>query len=375
MYMPLRPDSLYMEIPIEALDAVLFRISHLQEGRDGITGWQASVVETGGETARLALSPTRKAIVGDMEIVGHGERATEGELQLHPLPGQDPGLVDSFNNDKCDVCGTRRARRHLLIKHDDQLLTVGVPCLVRAHVIDDTVNPEEFFQSAVFDPRKVLQLTVSRFMSQPPRDTLEVLAAAIWCVRNHGYVSKSRGSYLGKVPTASLIATLLANRDAGGVPHEVSDNLLAAAVLRNEILALPQREDDDFLARGVRLLQKMGLREGEFGVIAAMPRVYSRLNEPPRPAWAEGWEGTVGERVTLHATLESINDIRHADGMTSKKFVFRTPENKCLSWITQADVTASVGTHLQVTGTVKRHGVFRDVCETILSRCRLHAAA
>jgi hypothetical protein len=361
-----------MEIPSEAKGSVLFRVSRLQESQLGLVAWEAAVIDESESQARLAITPLGEVAVGDTALLGSAQRREDGSLTVAVLPGQDPARLVPVSTDACDICGTRRARRHLIIQRDGVQMSVGVSCLERAGVIERGRDAQAFFRAATLDPREELQRTVERFMAKPQQGVLEALAAAIYCTRHYGYTSKKRAARSGDIPTSARMALLLAASE-GQTPLEVSDHLLAAAVLRNDLLSRDVPEGNDFLAKAVHMLQRESLREPDLGVIAAIPVVYSHIDDPEPEPWVPGWEGDIGERIAVPASLESTVDILHDDGTCSKKHVFRSREGRCLSWITQAQVDIPPG-NIILRGTVKERRVFRHVNETLLSRCRIEFA-
>lgn len=367
-----------MSVPLEALESVVFRASRLGDFRSSVVSWNAEVVSRSEDQALISLEASTPRLVNNFPVVGFIDKPHAGGITLPGLPAHP---VLSSLDTRCALCGTKRARKSVVFLEDDEPVVAGVECLARAGYLPDGIPAQQFFDALVRDPRSVLEQTAARIAASPHFDILHVLAAAISVYRRVGYLSKSRAHSSGRLANADYIAELLQPSFVGSpVGVEIQENLLSAAVLRNEVLggSLGQGENASDFHRKIRdAVALPAVPAASIGLIAAVPHVFRALAQPaaaPTP-WANAWVGEVGERVTVQCRLESSSSVAGLDDPNRKVLTFRDSENHCIVWMTSAAPDIQVGSSLALKGTVKSHTEYRGRCQTLLSRCRVGADA
>lgn len=360
--------ALYMEVPLEAVGAITFRAQHLAQRLDNWVNWTCEVVSEDEQSAVLMLTPSEERRIGDIHVLGYGERNVDG-MHWRPLPGQADLTLDPHSvPEACDFCQSRRARRHLLLQQPNgEIISAGIECLLRARIAP-RVAAQRLYSALTGDPRKALASTVDKISSEPRYDVTQVLAAAIHFCRTDGYVSRAKSRRTGSPPTADRIARLLASREPDGeTPHEVTDNLLPAMVIQSQA-RLTGLGEDEFAAKVTRVLAFDRVLERQFSLLAAAPHLYAQLEAAPPPAWENDWVGQIGERKSMNVTLVSVTTIREDAYGVRRKVVLRSESGNCLVWFTSKEVPGHPGDPLRVNATVKNHQTFLGIAETVVTR-------
>lgn len=360
--------ALYMAVPLEAVRAVTFRAQHLAQRLDNWVNWTCEVTSEDEQMAVLMLTPSEDRRIGEITVLGYGERSANGIL-WQPLPGQATLPSDAHDApDACNFCQSRRARRHLLLRQPSgDITSAGTECLLRARIAP-RVAAHRLYSALTGDPRNVLARTVEKISREPRYDVTQVLAAAIHFGRTDGYVSKAQSRRAGVPSTADRIAHLLRSVETGNeMPREVSDNLLPAMVIQSQA-RLTGLGEGEFAGKVACVLTFDRVLERQFSLLAAAPHLYAQRDAPPPPDWESGWVGRIGERTSIVATVVRETTIREDVYGVRRKVVLRSEAGNCLVWFTSKDVSARLGDQLRVKATIKGHQTFLGVAETVVTR-------
>lgn len=96
-----------------------------------------------------------------------------------------------------------------------------------------------------------------------------------------------------------------------------------------------------------------------------------RSSKARTASFAKGHLGTVGKRQDFGAAeVVSAREIEGRYGCTTV-LTLRAESGHCITWFASGSKRLEPGTLVTVTGTVKAHGDFREVDQTVLTRCRL----
>lgn len=77
--------------------------------------------------------------------------------------------------------------------------------------------------------------------------------------------------------------------------------------------------------------------------------------------------GTIGERITMRVKCNATYSLSNS---TNKCYHFMDDRNNTLVWFT-APRDIPINTDLYLVGTIKRHQIFRNQCQTVVTRCKI----
>lgn len=158
-----------------------------------------------------------------------------------------------------------------------------------------------------------------------------------------------------------------------GESYSIKDDLKSAGYHFCSILKWHKAEDlGDFSDRVVKIevsevaeFNKYG--EGHFKT-GALEYIENIIN-PKEPSNSE-WVGTEGERMTFeNVVLERKSSFEGRFGY-SNVYTFKAGEN-ILTWFSTVDIEKEVGDTFTLVGTVKNHTEYKDVKQTVLTRCKI----
>lgn len=320
-------------------------------------------VATSDLTATLTAS--RVLLRDGSEIVGTSDTNT-GDIA--PLPG---GTLPSGLGDMtvCAVCGTKRARSHLLVNvaGGDEVIAVGKACAAKRW------GPlPRSIDASLLEPQALVDQRVAWINNSRHYPVVDILAAALVATSEHGYVTRKQAAMSGRYSTAQTMEQMLASEDS-----RIGDQLLYAEMLRLWVLE-DSNTDTDFF-RNARAASAMDAAPiTVFGLLAAVPTAQKReiaLREAetaghnPEEPYKEEFHGQVGVRHVIPDVL-IVRTKELPSGTTLVEM--RTREGRKLTWFaSNPQQVPEVGAVANVTATVKKHEVFRGQYSTIVNRCVL----
>ncbi len=305
-----------------------------------------------------------------------------GQPILRYPPGTEE--ADQVPNDEvrpgvCDHCHTVRDRtRTLLVRHDDtgELKQVGSTCL--KDFLGWQAMPVFLDTDTVRD-----QLERGAGRSQTgPWELTGVLAYSWAIIAEHGWVPASAG--LHRTPTRDLVTTVLLNqRGATDILHSIRPRLPDAAAMAARIISdLTDQLAGETSGYGGNL--KALLAAGivpvkQLGLAVSAVHAWERSTTPQAAAEPAAprvlhHAGTVGEKITVTGTVTTL---AHLPGYQwnspTQRLIVIDCGDAIAKTITTAGWSTSVGRGdtVTLTGTVKAHDHYRDVPQTVLTRCTL----
>lgn len=315
--------------------------------------------------------------VGDHVLVARVEPTPEGCL-IDAVPGETVPEQYRTTDAHCDHCGKTRARNEVYVVRDGagQHMQVGRNCL-RDHLGIDSpaaiAQRFEFYHSA--------GATESEYRrSQWFQTTEELLTAASAAIRVWGWVPRS--AQTGE-PTSMRVA-LLWSRALNKYELEDRAKLVAAMddtareearAARRWLLEEAPLGDGDYVHNLRILLARDDLYDPRrvgivVSAVAAHQRHLGRLEIQRREreeAKASHHIGTEGER--LRALLVRVDKAHGYNSQFGEGVIYKmsTEDGAILTWMT-APRDLSVGSRYRVDATVKRHGEYREIPETQVTR-------
>lgn len=309
---------------------------------------------------------------------------------LRTVPGVeiDPEVRESFRHTgaTCEHCGLDRLRKDTyLVRHEDgRIAQVGSNCLKDFTGHDPAVVLRWIHWVDAF----VAEVTEAGFgrgeVSTPLAALLAVTAAV---VAQFGWVSKGTAWEQDRVATAASVQTILRPRTAEdrkfaeSVPVTAEHEATAAQIiefvrgiedLRSDYLAnLAAVFAADFVTPRNEALAASGW------ICWKNAQERAQADEAKAKAGAESdFVGEVGGKVDVEATVVSTRTT-YSDYGASELVVLTDDDGNVFKTFSSGHfgAQAEVGIRFHLTGTVKRHDVFKGVRETVLTRVKGTALA
>lgn len=323
---------------------------------------------------------------------------------VHTLPGV--GTVDerfrATDATSCEHCRKARRRTDTYVVRSD---ATGEEKLVGRNCLGDFTggaSPEKVAAQAAWLARVIKAFGEEGFGGAgwsvwkehaPVRAILEFTAAWIraegWTPINGGKsghvptgyrVGAHFGSWAGKAVAELRKAQALAHVEEGITAGDTAQAAATVAWVAGELAAKRYPSDYDLnlvllVTKDIAQLRHVGLVASALATaLRAKSREAERAAEAVKLAASE-WVGAVGERLrNLPATVLATRPLASDYGaVTMVKLL--TPAGAVLTWFGSGDHTdLAPGKAVVVTGTVKRHGEYKGVKETHLSRCVIGGA-
>ena len=267
----------------------------------------------------------------------------------------------------CDHCGHKRRRRDtFVVFHNDHgFKQVGSSCLRdfmghgdadRIAKLAELLASIRSYARGSYDGD--FDLADNRFIH-----TEAYLAFVAQEVLTHGFVSRKMSNETGFTATADRAFTAYSHHAV--ITQEARD--LATAAL-NWALELDESGEqlNDYLHNCWVVANAPGLEPRSLGIAASIVGVYHR-NQQPKATTASKHVGAVGQKVEIDL---QILETRLLDSGSTLN-IMRDQQGSVVKWFSSnGGFSRKRGQTIRVAGTVKAHGTYKGVAETILTRCK-----
>lgn len=362
--------SLTVHAPVGVLagfGSLLYRQSRALKAA-GLPGWK----ETSYTPADMEGLATSTWVADDIVlepfgvVLGHQDKRNR---VFTPTPGRQGNLPDAASEESpvCGVCGTRRARFHVLTAgspaHPDPTW-IGVSCLP-----EFTTIPPMVINDALTPTARVMERAQDALADTDYATPGELLAMFLWA-------RDMWGGALTRRETHQLVADeVRSTRAPRTLPPVITDRLLAAEVQRSQYLDLSpitlaemKLHDLMRLSTVPCLPAVVGLfqRAGEHISRAESEALARDLSFPPADAPSAGHVGVVGERVRdVEVMVRRVRTLPSGDTLV----VFQDQQGRKITWFATGFHVPSEGDFGTLTGTVRRHAWFNEQADTRVNRC------
>ncbi len=320
----------------------------------------------------------------------------EGGNILAYVPGWETKVPDAYREAEpsCDHCRTRRERKdtYLVCSDAGEWKQVGRQCLrdftghKDPHAIAEWAEALAMFAGACSAAEYDEDFSggrESRWISMT-----SFLAAAAWCVRKHGWVSRKQAkeSFSALEATADMAMRLIRPglqskadmelaRERANDPDGEHDLRVAREAIE-WAQALEPKVDDDYLwnLRVLAHSEATELRQAGLAasMIAAHAHATEREIERRRRAEANKsseWIGKVGARIEADVTMVSTKFFDNNYGGTDLILFVDDAGNRIKWWASaQCGWAPAIGGRYHVRATVKAHEEYKGIKETIVTR-------
>lgn len=202
---------------------------------------------------------------------------------------------------------------------------------------------------------------------------IKVLAQTSACIKDYGWVSKSKAQEYGKVATVNHVYNNFDPPSKDFVCSVVTDDdaKLALEVADwAENLSDFECDKSDYL-HNIRAIARSGMvGYRTMGFAASMISAYKRATEPPKPKLISNHVGSIKERKIFDLIFKHDYDFMGHYG-ASYKYIFEDDNGNVLVWGTSNKQNLSRGQKYSVKGTIKDHSEFKGIKQTVLTRCEV----
>lgn len=298
---------------------------------------------------------------------------------VHYAPGVE--VVEAYHTltERCDHCGVdSRGRKTLVaVRHESgETKVVGTSCLrdFLGHRSPDNVAAAAQWLADLDDIGS--EFTEFSGGGEIRFDASTYLGLVALAVRLHGWVSKA-SSGVRNPATVERVADLLAayRRGDKDAPKVTDDDVAAAEAALAWARALPAVGGNDYLNNVAAVASRATWGSKELGIGASILAAWSREveREVRKAAEAEATSaseafGTVGERLVLTGTVTGVSFHEGDYGTRALVKILTDEGNVATWWASSPSKAPKVGQKVTGKATVKRHGEFRGVAETTVTR-------
>ena len=321
---------------------------------------------------KVTIADKRIALPGGWKLVAKVDFAG-GRPVTSVLPGFEFRFTRRKDKNGCDHCHHKRNRNVCYIVEN----TKGTRKQIGSKCVKDFLghDPSQIIKHSDLVIELLDGFSEERWGSGiPPYETLEnYLTHVAAAIRLQGYRSHARFDY----PTSDQAYEWMTDhKDALNWQAAVKPVLKDSAKIAKAAIAFAKRikPDSSFLDNLKNIAINGAFLFNQKGFAAYIVQHY--LTNKPDDSPDNGYFGTVGERKkTIVAKVEGVHGFSGAygDGRIVK---FRTvQDSKLLTWFCTASVDIVPGKEYTFSATIKSHEQFRGTSQTIVTRCKLVAAA
>ena len=313
---------------------------------------------------------------------------------VHAVPGR--AVPKQFREGKpvCDHCQTRRVRKDTFVVFNEAegFKRVGRNCIVDflgGQSAEDVLRRLSWFADWTADLGALDfdEESSDEEWSNDPRfdhfDLEVLLTKVVRVIHADGWCSRGEARESCKIATVDWAITLLTARNLKLTEEDVQrfrateqDKEDAQAAIE-WAAGLPGESDFE---HNISKIAQAGITSmRSIGMAGAIPAAHARHLEREvkrkfeRDRTLDEHLGTVGEKIERTLTILAIRPMESQWGVTTL-FSFRDEDGRQVAWfssIDRIDEKFQVGQDVSVKATVKKHGEFRGVRQTMITRAKL----
>lgn len=311
-----------------------------------------------------------------------------GSVIVNTVPGEVVPPQYYHSPGVCDHCGKTRQRNEtfVLLKEDDHTHTViGRQC-VRDFIGHDPAQVARYLQGLY---REIASLKDDEWREgggsrgQWMLNKKAVLTNTIAIIRSFGWVPRSAAQpELGRTATSDIVSQLM-------YPARNSEQRAAQAALRAQLdfrtednaeaeaaveWLLKQQANNEYMHNLQSIAAAADCPARLLGywcsLIAAYQKAMETLRRNELVHKVNEWVGEEGGKVELEVNVIAFSYIEGPYGVTTLvKMISETGHS--LSWFASTKPQMDIGGRYKIKGTVKRHDIYNDWKQTVLTRVKV----
>ncbi len=316
----------------------------------------------------------------DWEFIATLQHLTTGENIIRAIDNtiQIPKEFRESGS-SCQHCMVNRYRKDTyLVKNikTNQIVQVGSSCIkdfLGGQSPDNLLQKAELISGLI----EYMEGSSQQFVrSDGIYHLSKVLAQTSACIRDYGWVSKSKSLETGKTSTASWVMDNF-NPPTDKFPLSIVDDsdkdLAVAASDWAENLSDAECDSSDYLYN-IRAIARSGMVSYRtMGFAASIVTSFQKhlLSTAPKPAKKESnYLGSTKDKFVFELILKHDFPYEGNYG-TTYKYIFEDQEGNVLVWNSSNHYDLTRGTKYLVKGTIKDHSEYKGTKQTIITRCQL----
>lgn len=312
--------------------------------------------------------------VAAIQHLPHGENLILRSISKHEIPKKyyTVGPI-------CEHCNINRYRKDTYLLHHerDGFRVVGSTCIkdfLGGNSPDNILNRANFVSEVI----SFMDGVEERYPFEGADSVYHIekfLAQANACIRERGWTSKSRASDENLISTAEWVRINLDPRkdskESELSPVQPEDIIIAKKAIEwAEFIPDLDTDKNDYLYN-IRTIVRSGMVGSRtFGFAASIIQAYNRFIESLKPKTISKYVGTLKKREVFTLTLKKHLCFDSMYG-TTHKLIFNDPEGNVLLWSTNSSHSLEEGKSYLIKGTVKDHTEYKEIKQTILTRCEV----
>ncbi|RYD68026.1 MAG: hypothetical protein EOP83_01630 [Verrucomicrobiaceae bacterium] len=327
--------------------------------------------------------------LGDYTFVARIDHSNDTGNIIRPVPNTGIAIADKYRTVKpfCDHCNVLRARRDTYLVCDDtsgEIKQVGSTCLADflGHDALRLARMAEFLGYADECARAMGGFTGAlhdlRWI-----DVDHYLTHCATMIRLHGWVSRKTAMEYDKDSTASLALgnSYPSPKDAPyaekPTPEDrqmAADALAWAQTLRDKAELSEYEHNVSVVAHALMIeTRSMGLCASIVGVYQMMKAREAGEEIRRRTQKNSTYQGKVGDKLSFGPAVLTHHFTIDGNYGTSYVYFFLTDTGNVLKWKASRCMELSNGHRYTVSGTVKDHAEYKEIQQTVLTRCKVAA--
>lgn len=282
----------------------------------------------------------------------------------HTLPH---GLETNTNH--CEHCNHKRARKHLFILKNEltgRYIQVGKSCVkdfTGGHHSPDAVANYYQFIEEIHELENFISCTrVQKYIN-----VIEAIAFSAYFTDKDGYVKTLYHSN-DNPSTKNVTFEAIGNEEI--LAEVIKGNYFETAEKVSEWI-LAQEGNNDYIVNLKTLTKEGFVTESRLGFIVSAYSSYLKAiskKKEIKETVVSNHVGEVGKRTDFQLVFERVTWFETAYGTTYIYFFFDEIGNQ-LIWKTGNGVRMEKGNKVNLKATIKEHGEYRDIKQTVLTRC------
>jgi len=268
----------------------------------------------------------------------------------------------------CEHCGVNRYRTntYVLANESGEHKQVGSTCIrsfLGGNCPEDILSRADFLSEVV----KTMNSSDEEFAGEvsPVHGLVAFLAQAIVTIRNHGWVSKGKADELCQEATAFTVEREFGKSVLSNADREQAQLIASWA----EKLSDASCEASDYI-HNIRAIARTGMVEYRTaGFAASMVVAYNKAQAELSKVESQ-FVGEVKEKRVFSLTFTKSFSFCTQYGVQHMN-MFADLSGNVFVWETATSSNFEEGKTYSLQGTIKEHSVFRDVKQTILTRCKV----
>jgi hypothetical protein len=345
----------------------------------------------------LEVSTPVLGVEGTVTMIGTVEDTSAGNF-ISSMHVSYEEMMQQFRAStlRCDHCGKNKARKSCIaFLHNDKLLLIGRSCAA------------EYFGLDIAGSLSQMILSETNAMSERYGRTItshtRFMAACLFMVRRFGFKpaasddSTKGGAWIIMATDPRVLRDMTPKNKEMRLEFldKEEDKMLEAELLYTYFQNLEVAETDGFL-QNVKIAV-LDVNKSRWGLLAYAVKVYFEATEAPLMAVHAAnqdaevrarieaeqarkansvWYGEIGGKVEVEVTFRDERVIGTDFGEVSI-LKFEAPEGSTITWFTGTSLRGydlEVGKRFKIRGTVKKQDEYKEVRNTVLTRCKLEAA-